>query len=196
MNREQLKQRIVGAIVLVALGVIFIPMILNRDNGDTGITGSNIPPKPQELSQLSQQPMPGPPAVPAQPAETKTLVDKHTPSLPAASAPPEKPAPAPANTAPVKQQNKSDKASVHMPANTHAWVVQVASFTDRNKALKLRDRLRKAKFTCFVEAVSNKRGTMYRVRVGPVVKRTEADRLKAKITRELKLKGALVMSHP
>lgn len=195
MNRVQLKQRIVGAIVLVALGVIFIPMILNHDDSRSGITGSNIPPKPQVLTQLSQQSMPKPPAVPAQPAETRQLVDKGTPSLPKASSSP----PPPAAPAPVKPAAPSAATGKHKPAApavAHGYVVQIASFTERNKALRLRNRLRKAKYTCFVEAVTGKHGALYRVRVGPVIKKAEAERLQRRIARYLKLRGTLVMRYP
>lgn len=198
MNRDQLKQRIVGAIVLVALGVIFIPMILNRDDNNSGITGTNIPPKPPVLSRLSDQSLPDPPPVPAQPEETRQLVDKHTPPLPqdkAAKAAPES-APAKPAAPAVKHTDKTPVATAKPVAKTHGWVVQIASFSDRHKALRLRDRLRKAKYTCFVEAVTGKHGTLYRVRVGPVIKRAQADRLQAKIARQLKLKDSLVMSYP
>lgn len=197
MDRPHLKQRIVGAIVLVALGVIFIPMILNRDDSNIGITGSNIPKKPRELAQLAEQTVPPPPAPPAQPGQTRQLVDKQTPALPKASEALSREVAAPSK--PKAAATAQSKANSPAPSDTmkpHGWVVQVASFTDRSKALKLRDRLRKAKYNCFVESVTGKRGTLYRVRVGPVIKRSEAESLQTKITRQLKLKGTLVMAHP
>jgi DedD protein len=197
VNGVQLKQRIVGAIVLVALGVIFIPMILNRDDSNSGISGTNIPVKPRELEQLATQTTPALPAAPAQPAETRQLVDKDTPPLPKATeplaqepAPVAKPQAAPATT----KDNNPPKPSES--AKARGYVVQIASFTDRNKALQLRNRLRKAKYTCFVESITGKHGTLYRVRVGPVIKREEADSLQAKIAKQLKLKGTLVMAYP
>lgn len=197
MDRLQLKQRIVGAIVLVALGVIFIPMVLNHDDSTSGISGSNIPEKPRELEQLATQTVPALPPAPAQPTETRQLVDKDTPPLPKAT---EQLAQETATSAksettpPAPTPEKTTKPSE--PAKTRGWVVQIASFTDRKKALQLRDRLRKAKYTSFVESVTGKRGTLYRVRVGPVIKREEADSLQAKIAKQLKLKGALVMAYP
>jgi DedD protein len=194
VDRAHLKQRIVGAIVLVALGVIFIPMILNRDASLTGISGSNIPKKPDELGQLEQQPMPSPPVVPAQPGETRQLVDKDSPTLPAMTATlTQQDAPPGAATGHEATQQKSSQPD--KPA-TQGWVVQVASFTDRGKALRFRDRLRKAGYTCFVESITRKHGALYRVRVGPVVKREEAKALQVKINKRFKLKDTLVMAHP
>ena len=196
MDSGQLKQRIVGAIVIVALGVIFIPMILNRDDSNSGISGTNIPVKPQELQQLANQTPPALPPAPAQPAETRQLVDKDTPPLPQATAPLVQ-----ETAAPVKSETVTETTTNKTPApsaapKTRAWVVQIASFTDRNKALQLRDRLRKAKYTSFVESITAKQGTLYRVRVGPVVKREEAEKLQAKIVKQLKLKNPLVMAYP
>lgn len=196
MDTAQLKQRIVGAIVLVALGVIFIPMVLNRDDSNTGITGSNIPQEPRDLEQLAQQTPPALPPAPVPPAETRQLVDKDTPPLPDAteSLVQENAAAAKPRTIPDASKEKASPPASTL--KTRGWVVQIASFTDRSKALHLRDRLRKAGYTCFVESLTGKRGTLYRVRVGPVIKREEADRLQARITRQLKLKGTLVMAHP
>jgi len=197
VDKAQLKQRIVGAIVLVALGVIFIPMVLNRDDSNTGITGSNIPLQPRELEQLAKQTPPAPPPAPVVPAETHQLVDKDTPPLPQAT-----PSLEQENSTPTKSESPAPDTSKDKPVmpdqtvKTRGWVVQVASFTDRNKALHLRDTLRKAKFNCFVESVTGKRGTLYRVRVGPVIKRQEADHIQARLTKQLKLKGTLVMAYP
>jgi DedD protein len=42
-----MKQRLIGAIVLISLGIIFIPMLLTgRGNVTTGESASNVPPKP------------------------------------------------------------------------------------------------------------------------------------------------------
>ena len=196
MERTHLKQRIVGAIVLVALGVIFIPMILNRDVSNTGITGSNIPKQPKELAQLSEQTVPPPPPAPVPPAQTRQLVDKDTPALPKATADLAKEVRTSAKPQAAPAANKDKSSAPKEATKTHGWVVQVASFTDRSKALKLRDRLLKAKYNCFVESITGRRGTLYRVRVGPVIKRKEADTLQARLARRLKLKGTLVMSYP
>jgi len=195
VDKHQLKQRIVGAIVLVALGVIFIPMILNRDDNPTGIAGSNIPKKPPELEQLAKQTPPAMPTAPAMPAETRQVVDKDTPPLPKAT--PELVKENAAKTAqPVKETDTKMPPKPVQTGKPHGFVVQLASFTDRGKALQLRDRLRKGKFNCFVESISGKRGTLYRVRVGPVIKRDEADQLQTQIARKYRLKGTLVMSYP
>lgn len=188
MDKAQFKQRIVGAIVLVALGVIFIPMILNRDDSGPGISDSNLPQKSPELAQLPTQDIPPAPLPPEPPAETRQQVDAATPKLPAGTPPPKADTPAQSSPpAPVAEAKES---------KTAGWVVQVASFSDRSKALALRDRLRKQKYTAFVESVTSKNATLYRVRVGPVTQKAEAVNLQKKISVGFKIKDTLVMTHP
>ena len=196
MDKAQLKQRIVGAIVLVALGVIFIPMILNREDSSSGISGTNIPPKPASLEKLTTESTPPPPAPVEPPEQTTQLVDKDTPALPKADATLEQENTAPNKTETAAQSAKNKESKTSQPDKTAGWVVQVASFTDRNKALKLRDRLLKAKYNCYVESTTGKHGTLYRVRIGPVIKRDEADKLQAKLAKQLKLKGTLILAYP
>jgi len=191
VDRTQLKQRIVGAIVLVALAVIFIPIILDR--GDGGISGSNIPDVPKDLAKLAKRPLPDTPSVPTTPETIRQIVDENTkkPPLPPPPTTSEQAKP-PAQT--VTEPKAQDKQGAQTLAR--AWVVQVASFYERDKALALRERLRKAEYITFVESLSNKQGVLYRVRVGPVVRREEAVNLQKKIIKQFKLKDALVLAHP
>ena len=54
---EKLKRRLVGAIVLVSLAVIFVPMLLEEEPVvNSGITESNIPPRP--ISNFSSRILP------------------------------------------------------------------------------------------------------------------------------------------
>lgn len=201
MDRTQFKQRIVGAVVLVALGVIFIPMILDQEIDDSPISGTNIPIKPEKLQELSEQ---KPPAIPDGPIVDRNkprLVDEHTPPVEQTDSvsPDTKQTAKPAKVEPATTKPTESKTTsvTDKPGSvTRAWVVQVASFSERNKALKLRDRLRKANYKAFVESLSTSKGTRYRVRVGPVVQRKKADSLKIRIAKEFKIKDALVMSHP
>ncbi len=51
-----LKERLVGAAVLVALAVIFIPMLLDDAPPGSGpISESNIPPQPEETGELDSR---------------------------------------------------------------------------------------------------------------------------------------------
>lgn len=203
MDKTQLKHRIVGAIVLVALGVIFIPMILTTDSEFT-ISETNIPPKPAKLEQLADMKTPEPAPVQPAPVLDAEMVDEKTPA-PATETAPEKPA---AKVTAAKEHTNSEKPSVtssqtasgadskQEDKDARAWVVQVASFSEQDKAMALRDRLRKAKYPSFVESVKAASGKLYRVRVGPVVRREHAEDWQKKIAKDFKVPDALVMAHP
>lgn len=106
---NQVKQRVIGAVVLVALAVIFVPMLLEKPDSDLGPVGSNLPDQPDQTVQDRIEPLtlPEPPAeedpaqvVLDQAPDTSTAMpapDAATPSPDAAPVP----APTPETTAPV-----------------------------------------------------------------------------------------------
>lgn len=179
----QLKQRLVGAVVLVSLGVIFIPMILPGD-GDVSapLQGDKAPPAPD----YRFSPLPEPPvapvldeAAPVVEAPARDTADEVSiESLVAKALPP----------APPPVEVKSDQ-------QPKAWVVQVGSFSSDDNASALRDKLRKQGFACFVEAVKADKGMVYRVRVGPELTREKAEQLQHRVASATKLNG-MVMSYP
>lgn len=69
-RRQRALHRLVGALVLVALAVIFLPMILDfRGGEDAAITRTNIPERPPGL-RVEEIPLLPPAAPPAAPAAT------------------------------------------------------------------------------------------------------------------------------
>ncbi|MGO1001520.1 SPOR domain-containing protein [Lysobacter sp. CA196] len=120
------------------------------------------------------------PVVPVKPAETKPVATtKPVETKPAAAKPVEaaKPAPKPA-------------------AAGTGFAVQLGAFGNVDEANKLRDRARAAGFSAFVEQVRTDKGTLNRVRLGPVVNRADADKLKAQVAGKLGVGDALVKPHP
>jgi len=85
-------------------------------------------------------------------------------------------------------------ASVPAASGT-GFAVQLAAFSKSADANALRDKLRAAGFSAFTEAVSTDKGTLTRVRVGPVLNRAEADQLKAQVKSKVGLDG-VVRPHP
>jgi cell division septation protein DedD len=80
-------------------------------------------------------------------------------------------------------------------ASDTGFAVQLAAFSKAADANALRDKLRAAGFSAFTEAVSTDKGTLTRVRVGPVLNRAEADQLKAQVKSKVGLDG-IVRPHP
>ncbi|MDZ4261467.1 MAG: SPOR domain-containing protein [Pseudomonadota bacterium] len=200
------KQRVIGAAVLVALGLIIVPALLDFSRDEqVDMKGVEIPPGPDAmrmevlpLEQWSQKVEPGveaqqPPAAEADvvksseppapiPDEVDVAVSAPAPSeaKPAAPAPATKPAPA----------AKAEAAAV-----TEGWVLQVASLTVETKANELRDQLRKTGYPVFIERGKSGGSVVYRVKAGPVADRAAADELKMQVKQKTRLDG-LVMQYP
>jgi DedD protein len=73
--------------------------------------------------------------------------------------------------------------------------VQLGSFSARGNADALADRMREQGFEAFVQRVRVANGTMYRVRIGPVADRDDAESLAVRI-REHSREPAVVVEHP
>ena len=202
----QVKQRLVGASVLVSLAVIFIPILLPGGGSDsTAIRGSNVPPVPD----YRFPPTPEPPAAPARAEAPSVPVDEPAEDEPPAA----EPASAVAETkveskteiktevkpaaAPKPQHTPKPTVADTVPKTTQAeaWVVQVGSFSSNDNAKALRDKLRKLGYTSFVEAVKGQDGMVYRVRVGPELTRKSAEQLSQRLSKDAEVKG-LVQSYP
>jgi DedD protein len=190
---EHIKQRLVGAVVLVSLAVIFVPMLL--DSGEKGgmpMFGSNIPEKPAYKFEPLDIPLE--PVKPIE-ADKPLLVEKPEPASPTVKPAPEKakqPVPAKVEEKPLVVKAETPTEPAKATADANAWVVQVGSFSNSANALKLRDKLRAKGFTAFVEKLESDGSTAYRVRVGPELKREIADALRDKLQNQMKLKGIVM----
>ncbi len=199
---EKLKQRLVGAVVLVSLAVIFIPMMLDGgERSSMPMFGSNIPEKPDYHFE--------PLDIPLQPVisvsdERPVLVDKPEPAPEPASVTEVKPK---ETDAQVSQESataagagaadtppKPASPTATPDSGQSAWVVQVGSFSQSTNALTLRDKLRKKGFSAFVEKLKADGNMIYRVRIGPELKRENADKQLQRMQRVMGMKG-IVMEH-
>lgn len=134
---------------------------------------------------------------PATEATPKTTTPAPAPAP--AIAKPEKPAstavkPAEPVAAMPKPAEPAKPAATPAAADT-GFAIQIAAFSKSDDAAALRDKLRAAGFTAFTESVVTDKGTLTRVRVGPVVTRADADQLKAQVKAKLGMDG-IVRPHP
>jgi len=199
-----LKQRLVGAVVLVALGVIFIPMLLEGPNSELVPEMEPLPELTGQRSSMELGDFPDAGDVPVEADVAVVQADIAVPPNPgdelrsqpnetaeveiAAPEPKVEPLPVPPKPATTPEPAK--------PAGPLGnWVVQMGSFSSEQNALRLRDKLRKAGFVTQVEKVRVDAKSLYRVRVGPYLERAEADRDQAKLDKQLNLKGR-VLSYP
>ncbi|MEN5089210.1 SPOR domain-containing protein [Pseudomonas protegens] len=206
------KQRMVGALVLVALAVIFLPMLFSREDEQRHVT-VEAPPAPQAsaMPQVQVEPVvvPEPQVLPQEsvPVE-EPVVQQVAPSMPIAPSTPavapapvvaSKPAPKPAPVpAPAPAQpivaTKPDTSQSRVDANglSISWSVQLASLSSRESAENLQKTLRSQGYNAYIRSAEGKN----RVFVGPLIERAEADRLRDLLGRQHNLKGFVVRFQP
>jgi DedD protein len=192
---QNLKQRLVGAIVLVSLAVIFIPIILEGPDDEWTPRSHSIPEPPQIDYRASMQlPLPADTTEPA--AASTEPADMQAPAQPEQTAvtPPAPPIPEP-EPAPQPEPVATEKpaAPEAAPASSAAalpagWYVQVGSFSQQMNASGLRDRLISAGYDTRLQAT----GSTYRVLVGPSDTRKQAEQQRDKLLAKQQLKGIVI----
>ncbi|HAW23925.1 MAG TPA: cell division protein [Pseudomonas sp.] len=201
---RRLLQRIVGALVLVALAVIFVPMLFNRDDADQQIA-VDAPAMPETPAApiIETQPVEVPePAVEAIP-EDYEIIEEDSVAESSIPANPIDPVPAEAQPAPEASEQAVTAAPPLMPENAEeqrldtanlpvSWSVQLASLSSRENAEKLQKTLRSQGYNAYIRTADG----MNRVFVGPLVERAEANRLRDQLQRQHKLDGFVVRFKP
>lgn len=204
-----LKQRLIGAAVIIALAVIFVPMILDGSGREQSVAlNMEVPPEPTftfESELPDEKQLDELPAIDH--TEEKTVLSKSSNKTEAATKQTTTHEQVDAKPPVVeKQVNAESKSSAktieatetHIKTNPalSAWAVQVAAFGEKDKALALQEKLLASNFSAFTEESGNANKTIYRVKVGPELQRENADKLRDKIEKEHGLKGSFVTKHP
>jgi DedD protein len=184
---EGLKKRLLGAAVLAALAVIFVPMLVEEPVDKAELVMTPPPPKAKPFeSQLLREEVP--PPVPVIPP-TQAVAPEPMPEPMPEKAPAEEPEPAQAET-----ETAADTPGLR--TGLSAWVVQVGSFSSAENAGKLVEKLRAAGFqTQDPEQIEIRGKVLYRVRVGPVLEKDRAAAMLPKVDKVSGTKGS-VRSYP
>lgn len=190
-TENKLKQRIVGALVLIALAVVFIPMLLKQEEPVQEVTVPApampaVPKAPEYPTAPVTVPVPEPVVEVEDVWGEPLIVDEpststQAPSAPIATVDEGQPDPAPEKTAvaPVKEKPEPEPTSVvpdigidknNLPVS---WSVQLASLSNQVNAQNLRDTYRKKQYNAYVRSS----GEVHRVFIGPLIKRSEAQNL-------------------
>lgn len=187
-----LKERLIGAIVLVGVAVLVVPVFLDGPPDETEIVRKAVAlpgqSKPQDMMQTvvltrdRDEPVPAsePPA-----ADTTPETGKFDP--PASKAQTESPSPIPDKEPKVAPDAAPESA-------TGMWAVQLGSFSNQRNAERLAADLRKQGYAAFLSKRQGDSGALHRVRVGPQKDRDSAEAVAA----QLKKSGhaGQVVTHP
>jgi DedD protein len=184
---QGLKERLVGAAVLVAIAVWLIPWVLDGPEGGAEPPSSSLQlpaaeePMPMRTQTLKLGDAP-------EPSVTPPTVPATTPAAQQAAAPVDPPKPAAASRSEREgEQTVAVATQEHAPAKTDAapatpkataagdWTVQLGSFEDEANAKRMAQRA--GTYGYKAEVSSYKRGTrtLYRVRVGPQATKAASD---------------------
>lgn len=213
---RRLKERMTGAVVLILLAVIFIPMILDDSAyEDVEITSTNIPPVPDmnfrsDIVPLEELPPLEPPSLPvmelpqaditATVGAADTAEPKVNNQVPATGSITTTPAPADITGL---ESPSSDQVSEPVPVQSEdtsarsmsAWVIQLGSFTSQVNADGLVRRLQNEGFPAYIEQVKAETGTVFKVRVGPELSRKDAEDIQRNLKSKMNL-DAIIMRFP
>lgn len=191
-----LKQRLIGAAVLIALAVIFVPMFLGNAPPQPQNTTLNldIPKPPDRDFQTRTLPVAGTESAPAPAANPDKVVTVDTHAAPVVDAHPENAAPVPAKPAeapkPVPVQPEAPKpappavapaAPPSSAATEGRFAVHMGVYADRGHADALVAALKKRGFAAYDEVADYQGKSMQRVRVGPYADRAAAETARLKI---------------
>ncbi|WP_414496025.1 SPOR domain-containing protein [Stenotrophomonas maltophilia] len=130
---------------------------------------------------------------PSTPTATTSPATRPEPSKPAVK--PEAPKPEPKPDAAASKPATAPVTPAAPAASGVGFAVQLGAFGQANDANALRDKVRAAGFSAFVEQVRTEKGTLHRVRVGPVANRADAEQLKAQVAAKVGVAG-MVRPHP
>jgi DedD protein len=186
------KQRLTGAVILVALFVLLVPELLTGP-GDAHPTADNSSDEGlrRYTIDLDAQDRSGQPMAPASNEVPVALPEIATPmSVPPEAATPATPAAAPA---PAPQPAAPVTANPMAPTNNIAaaapraepgtFVVQLGSFGSRENAERLVRDMTARGFATFIAPITSNGRELYRVRVGPTRDRASAEALAAELKR-------------
>jgi len=193
--RKRAKHRLIGAAVLVLVGVVGFPLLFDSQPRPIPVDIAIEIPARQSVKPLAPaKPAPATSAAPATPAPDPApvappvAVASFTPAaapVPAVPAAPVAAAPAAPRVAEDRARAKAlleDKpvAGANVPAELRL-VVQVGAFADAAKAREVRLKLEKAGLKTYTQVADSKEGKRTRVRVGPFANKAEADQAALKI---------------
>lgn len=212
MMERALKERIIGAVVLVTFVVLIVPIFLDGPPEEGEITTERVLLPGQEdqdvktvvLDRERSEPIPVANGAAAE-SETDTDTDTETSESPPVVEKPEadnKPEPQAvvAETSPVVEKTPEPEPAastgVSAPAAsaTGMWAVQLGSFSNKENAEKLAADLRKQGYAAFLSQLSTSGGQLHRVRIGPQKDRAAAEEMAARLAK-VGHKGQ-VLPHP
>ena len=174
---QQLKERLIGIIVLVLFAVIFIPMFFTGTNDSILKNKENVSISKESEFISKLKPM------------TDTATDSNTENIELAPVVEE-------SLAPVVEEIPFNQEMLKIDVvGQMNWIVQVGSFLSKDNAEKLNQKVKKAGFRSFVNPITQNNKIMHQVCLGPEYDEADAKNLLKEIKNKMKLDG-IVKKYP
>jgi len=202
---ERTKHRLTGMLVLLAIAIIFLPAMLKKSNqhlAENIHLSVQIPPKPNapEVAMASEkvvfetvkvQKLPLPKAI--KPTEASQIASLDSEALkPKKVVAKAKPAPAPRPVAKKPVAITQKPKTIAVKSAEQQFAVQIASFSVLKNAESLVSKLQNQGFKARYHVISSADGAIYKVTVGQVDDRADANRLKERLSNQANIKGFIV----
>lgn len=183
LTDRALKERVIGAVVLVVFAVLVVPVFLDGQSGEQAVNsvpvtlpGQDDPGRETQIIVLKRdrnQPVPANSA-PSQPPLQEARREPEAKA--AAGSPMPTPPVTESKAAPVTADGAAQSA-------TGMWAVQLGSFSSTENAERLAADLRKQGFAAFLSELETDAGALQRVRIGPQKDRASAEAIAAQLQR-------------
>ncbi|MFZ5723366.1 MAG: SPOR domain-containing protein [Pseudomonadota bacterium] len=182
-----LKKRLTGTAVLVVLAALLLPLVLDGANEEALLADTRLPPPPAvpDAAALLEAPPEAVSAAETEIARDHVPVEPEAPVIPPVAVAPGTP-PAETEPAPVPAPAVAAPAPVADPrlaSLAEAWDVQLAAVSSPDGA----DRLRASVATAGYKARIVRAGPLYKVVVGPELRREDAEKLRAKLAADARI---------
>ncbi len=177
--RRRAQHRLIGAVVLVGLGVVGFPLVFDTNPRPLDVDMPIVIPNQDSVPALALPPVT---SLPAGAVSQPTAAPAAEPVTKPAATPIAEPAAAaaPAATQPGAQAANAKPAPPQPQASVRV-VVQVGSFTDARSVRRVRQRLERAGLKTYTQVIRRNGQRLTRVRVGPFDEQAKAEAAAAKV---------------
>lgn len=201
-----IRQRLVGTLVLLALGVVFWPIIFVQPEVDQPIVIEPMPPRPKidesplptprSNRELVESTVPMPTVDPAEQAaaDEATLLASEAEDALAEATDSAVETLAEAHTIDPPKLRSEPPAPVERDAAGFAksWVLQVATVSSEDRARKVVTTLQSKGYEAFHRSLEQDGKTLWRVQIGPKFEREKFAAIKAEVDKALRVDSRVI----
>lgn len=170
---DGLKQRLIGAVVLLAAAIVFLPVLFDRDYIEPIDKTTQIPPEPEVEPVVIAPPSPPKGVTPAPSPQNMFVPDE-------------------AGAVPLNIEEPGFKST----GEPKTWTLQVAAYRFDAHADKMRNKLIDMGYSAYTKKVNSEAGTLTRVYVGPQLEKNKLLEAKKTLDKTFNVESILLKFSP